>query len=286
MDELTWGPLADADLEPDLLALSRASLDVHGGLPMLGDAGFVGSLVLGGAATLGARDGAGRLVAAGGVRETTGDVVTTGFVHPSRTGEGLGGRLLAWAREQAEGRPLQVRTECLSDSASSLYARAGLSRTFAERVMSCDLRRVDEGTPAPPPGVELVAVRDHDRLALYDVYREAFADRPGFPDPSAEEWLADLVDDSEWDLDLSRVAVHDGRAVGFVNVVGSWIDQVGVVPTHRRRGVAGALLRQALAGLRGARKQEAWLTVEVANPAVAAYTALGFRSRGVRARFS
>ena len=77
------------------------------------------------------------------------------MVHPARRGEGLGTRLLQWARDRAGPAPLTVATETLSERAERLYARFGLACVFAEDVMRHDLSGVPdllapEGLPSPP----------------------------------------------------------------------------------------------------------------------------------------
>ena len=44
------------------------------------------------------------------------------------------------------------------------------------------------------------------------------------------EALAELELDPDWRRDLSLLALRKGTPVGFVNVLGRWVDQVGVVP--------------------------------------------------------
>jgi ribosomal protein S18 acetylase RimI-like enzyme len=61
--------------------------------------------------------------------------------------------------------------------------------------------------------------------------------------------------------------------------------QVGVVPGARGRGVAAALVEEALARLRAGGCREAWLDVNVDNSAKELYGRLGFVDAGRRARF-
>jgi mycothiol synthase len=71
-----------------------------------------------------------------------------------------------------------------------------------------------------------------------------------------------------------------------VTAARDWIVQVGVVPAARRRGLAAALVSEALGRLRAEGSDQAWLTVNVNNPGAAAvYRRLGFEGRGRRARY-
>jgi ribosomal protein S18 acetylase RimI-like enzyme len=74
---------------------------------------------------------------------------------------------------------------------------------------------------------------------------------------------------------------------GFVTAAVGWIVQVGVVPGARRRGLARALVTEALRRMTAAGEPEAWLNVNVNNPGAAAlYRRLGFADRGQRARYT
>jgi mycothiol synthase len=288
MADLTWHTpdLADADTVAAVRELAAACLETDGGLPMLLDDGLLRAR-LGGDATTGATDADGRLVAAAAVRTDDDGATTSGLVHPDLRGRGLGTRLMEWATTEAAGRPLVVQTECSSPAAERLYVKQGLSQSFAELVMRHDLADVPHVEPVGDVTVVPVAELDDDGLGdLFAAYAGSFADRPGFADPTQEEWLEDLVDDDEWDRDLSAVAYDGGVPVAFVNIVENWVDQVGVVPSHRGRRLGAALTSRALATLAERGADGAWLTVEIANPAAHLYRRLGFTEHGKRARFS
>lgn len=82
------------------------------------------------------------------------------------------------------------------------------------------------------------------------------------------------------------VAVDDGVVVGFLSCVHYihpdkprpelWLNEVAVAPTHRRRGIASALLREAFALGRRLGCGEAWVLTEPDNvPALGLYTSAG-----------
>lgn len=90
-------------------------------------------------------------------------------------------------------------------------------------------------------------------------------------DPSAAlEFLADP-------RHLLAVAVDDGLVVGFASAVSYlhpdeprpelWVNEVGVAPTHRRRGLARELLDGVLRAGRDAGCTEAWVLTERSNEA-------------------
>ena len=268
------------DPSDDLRALVRACLDVDGGLPLLLDDGLLRARLLAGE-TRAVRDRDGTLVAAAAVSVGPDGAVTSGVVHPDHRGRGYGRDLLAWAVEQAGDRPLTVACENVHPAAERLYARFGLTRTFAELVLRHPLDELPN--VAAPAGVRVLPAAEARPADLFAAYAGSFRDRPGFPDPSAEEWLGELDEDDEWRRDVSAVALGEqGRPVGFITVLGHWIDQVGVVPTWRGRGLGAHLVVRVLAAL----DDEAWLCVNVDNPAADLYAALGFERYGVRGRWT
>jgi ribosomal protein S18 acetylase RimI-like enzyme len=76
------------------------------------------------------------------------------------------------------------------------------------------------------------------------------------------------------------VAVDDGAVVGFVSALHYehpdkvhpefWINEVGVLPSHQRRGIANALLQRMFAHARALKCREAWVLTDRANTAAMA----------------
>jgi aminoglycoside 6'-N-acetyltransferase I len=81
------------------------------------------------------------------------------------------------------------------------------------------------------------------------------------------------------------VAIDDGVVIGFASGVHyvhpdkepeMWINEVGVAPTHRRRGVAREVLVALLQVARSRNCSNAWVLTDESNEAaVALYTSLG-----------
>jgi len=82
------------------------------------------------------------------------------------------------------------------------------------------------------------------------------------------------------------VAIDDGVAVGFVSAVHyshpdkrypeMWVNEVQVAPTHRRRGLAKALLDRILQLARNLECSEAWVLTDRGNAgATRLYSSLG-----------
>jgi mycothiol synthase len=87
---------------------------------------------------------------------------------------------------------------------------------------------------------------------------------------------------SKSDADLSADV---DQPVGFVNVLGTWVDQVGVVPPYRGRLLGAHLVAHVLGALAAEGADGCWLTVNVDNPAQQLNRSLGFRVVG-RARYA
>ncbi|KKK07256.1 N-acetyltransferase [Micromonospora sp. HK10] len=276
---LTWQELGEEHL-PSLAGLAGACLAEDGGLPLFADPPLLRARLLQ-TRTLAGWHGD-ELVAAVGVGTGRTPAASTGLVHPAWRGRGLGGRLLTWAEEQAGDVDLLLTTESWSAGADALFTARGYERTFTEWVLRHDLAALPE--VAEPEGVTTgPALLDAE---LFETYRASFADRPGFASPSAEEWLGDLAEEDGYRPDLSLVARGpDGAAVGFLNVIDTWIDQVGVVPGWRGRRVGAYLVAVALRGLAADGAREAWLCVNDNNPAAGLYRRLGFQDAGRRARY-
>lgn len=100
------------------------------------------------------------------------------------------------------------------------------------------------------PAEDLQIVRlDPARLdELIDLQNEIFADYI-IPMKSSRQFFIDFMQSVGGDLKCVLIALADGKMVGYVNpVIGgieAWIGGVGVVPSHRRRGVGSRLMAAA-----------------------------------------
>ena len=279
-----WAPLAEADLD-DLVTLAAAVLDADGGLPLAAEPGFLRRRWWAeGSAGIAGRDGAGRLVAAASVRP--GPVAAT-LVHPAVRAGGPGEWLLDRALAEAARRDgtVTVETESLTPAQEDLFASRGLRQVFAEDVMRIDLTG---GVPEAvwPDGTTLHEWTAESAQRFFAVYTAAFRERPGFPGWSAGQWIDDVTGDEDfrprWSVLASVPGVGDA---GFVTGAVGWIVQIGVVPAARGRGLGAALVGEALGRMRAEGAAEAWLDVNVDNPASRLYRRLGFRVMGRRARY-
>ena len=283
MSTLAWQPLAEVDL-PDLGHLARRCLERDGGLPLLATEPMLRQLFYSGH-SIGGRDETGDLVAAASVFvDATGHRAATGLIHPSARRQGLGEELVRWCVEQSGGALLRLVAETTSPESDALAAHLGLRRTFAEHVMR---HRLVEIPKVPRPrGLSVVPWTDDTSCLFHSAYSRAFAERPGFPGTPLEEWVTGSEEDDGFRPDLSRVVIDPlGHVAGFVTITDDWIDQVGVVPAWRGHGLGAHLVARSLRALRKAGCEQAWLAVNVDNPAHELYLRLGFEDHGMRARY-
>jgi mycothiol synthase len=220
-----------------------------------------------------------------------------GCVDPVHRRRGVGSALLAWQVQRGRevmasydhGLPCHLRSYHFVEhvDAIALVERAGLRavRWFDHLVRPL----ADPLDVAVPDGVSIVewdpALQDEVRQAR----NAAFADHWGSTVRTVESF-AHWMGGSTTRLDLSRIALRDGRVVGYsinehypedVEVTGrldGWIANLGVRREERGRGVASALIAASIDAFRAVGFDHAMLDVDSANPSNAheLYRRLGF----------
>jgi mycothiol synthase len=183
--------------------------------------------------------------------------------------------------------PVTVECEGLTAGAAELFASRGLSQFFGEDVMRIKVAEGDGSEEGWPDGAGVVEWSAATAERFHAVYAASFRDRPGFPDPTAEEWIEENTEDDDFRPEWSIMVTLPGHGdAGFLTAAEGWIVQVGVVPAARGTGLGGALIRESLRRMAAAGATEAWLTVNVNNPSAAGlYRRLGFDDMGQRARY-
>ena len=247
--------------------------------------------------TLGAETSAGKLVAAGWV-DPSGKlgITTAGKVHPDFRRQGLGNRLLEWAEcraiellQSGNSSQLVITNEALSEGAQRLYLARDYTLGMEEEMRVGDLTRPFPGGGFPE-GINLASWSPDTAIQFYQAYCHSFQDRPGFPFPSADDWINGNNEFDGFRPTLSVLARYSEEPVGFLTAdvysgLG-WISQVGVVPAWRRKGLAKALMIEALHRFSNEGFTQAALHVNVNNlAAINLYASLGFPVRLKRARF-
>jgi GNAT superfamily N-acetyltransferase len=224
-------------------------------------------------------------------------VFMVGGVDPSRRREGIGSSLFGW--QMARGQeilatgprelPRYLRTMAFDfeTEAISLYEKNGLTpvRYFYELIRPISsLPRVPE-----TPGIDIVAWDPRRDEELRQVTNSAFADHWGSTPVDPDAWRH-RIDSYGIRLDLSLMAL-DGNAIvaillashfpGDEEVTGrldGWVTTLGTLASHRKRGIASAMVLRACHAFRDAGFTHALLGVDSESPtgAYRLYQQLGF----------
>jgi ribosomal protein S18 acetylase RimI-like enzyme len=192
-----------------------------------------------------------------------GRMIADGYVHPELRGRGLGSRLVevieAHARSRVEDQPADARVYLQhaslvgDDCTPNLFTQRGYEPAQYQFRMLAELSAAPE-VPSLA-GIEIRLMHDPDeRRAVYAVLEDAFAfGRDEFHRRTYEEWAPHVFGREHFDPTLTWVATEDGTIVG-ANVCGwkeagdwGWVGTLGVLPSHRGRGIGEALLRTAFA---------------------------------------
>lgn len=166
-----------------------------------------------------------------------------------------------------------------------ILARYGLHPVAGEWMLRRTLTRLPH---APvPPGARLVPASEADPAALLSAYEESFRDRATRAAPTPRAWLQQVYADAEYRPDLSLVATDErGAPIGLVTVFDTRIDQVGVVPGWRGRGLGAALVSAVLTSLSAAGEAESRVSVGVDDPSAGLFRRLGYDVVGHRGRYA
>ncbi len=212
--------------------------------------------------------------------------VADGYVHPAWNGRGVGSYIVALTEAHAAGRggPERIRNTVAAadEAAMQLLAAAGYRPLRCFYRMAIDL---PTALPAPllPRGYRLAAVADGEERAFHAVLEAAFADDFGHVAEPFERWLVRQESSETTDRSLWLCAWRGGELAGVCQCArrfgGGWIGMLGVLPSHRGRGLGRSLLLQALHAFQKRGERIARLGVDAANPtgATALYRSVGMR---------
>ena len=184
-------------------------------------------------------------------------------VHPQRRGMGFGWLINRWAQgrvqELIERAPLEARVFLLSVVNENDQAARQLLEDLegkVERIIWLMERDLTGPLPkaAVPDGYKLRVATSDDYRQMFHVQQEAFRDHWGFIAIPEEEGFAHFVEhfvqDPNFQAELFQVVEYEGQIIAMLiaNAAGSfgedygWVNTLGVLPAHRRKGIGKALL--------------------------------------------
>jgi ribosomal protein S18 acetylase RimI-like enzyme len=199
-----------------------------------------------------------------------------GVVAHDHAGRSLGTWLVEWAhrlvdeRREREGDFIVRSTVPVEDEdGRRLIERAGYRHVRTSWDMA---RRLDAAEDAgePPEGVAIRRfVEGRDERVFWEVTEAAFAEHFAHSPTPYESFEGEWYNSSDWNADRVLLAETEGEVVGALGWVEAspegYIPTVGVLPEHRKRGIATALLRRAFADIAAAGFSRAGLSVDAAN---------------------
>jgi mycothiol synthase len=210
-------------------------------------------------------------------------------VLPTHRRRGLGAALLAWteARALALGSTELGQTRTAADKdARELFLAAGYRPRWDAWILRIDLggpTKVDPA-PAPPEGVQIRTYNPaSDERDSHRVWEEAMSALRGrAPDPF-DVWASQTIAYPSFSPGLSRVAIDGDELVGTLlaydvpDADEVWIGQLATAASHRRRGIASAMLREVFASARDAGRARCGLSTDTETGARALYERSGMR---------
>ncbi len=177
-------------------------------------------------------------------------------VHPDHTGRGIGSALAALiegrAAEKASG-DARLFSAALTQDEAAAQLLAGRGYKWARRFwhMEIELGRGLEA-PTPSSGIQLRRLDpENDLPAAHRILEEAFEDHWDYSPTPYEEFVDRSVQGDDFDPALWIIAVDTGEPVGVLyggaHTDRGWVNELGVLRSHRGRGIAAAMLRESFA---------------------------------------
>jgi mycothiol synthase len=208
-------------------------------------------------------------------------------VHPAWRGRGIGSALLAWTEEQARASGAARMQHIVTNSdveGNRLFERAG----YRIHHTSWILRMTMGATPPEvvvPVGITIRPYRPEDAQATYRVIEDAFNEWPDRQPTDFAGWSAHVLRHASFSPGLSRLAFDGDELVGatltddYPGQEEGWVQQVATKASHRRRGIARALLQSVFGAFHATGRRFVGLSTGSHMGALEPYERIGMRIR-------
>jgi mycothiol synthase len=198
---------------------------------------------------------------------------TDGFVHPAKTGLGLGSWLVRRGEERVRelGYPAAL-TWCLAPDADAraLFERSGYRevRRFYRMLVEHQAKPAE---PEWPEGFRVTTFEPGDERAFHAALNEAFAEEWNFVPQSFEVWAERRINVPDFDPTMWFIVREGDEIAGVLRGDperggAAWVGALGVRPRWRKRGLGLALLRHAFAEFYRRGQPRVGLGVDAQNP--------------------
>jgi GNAT superfamily N-acetyltransferase len=198
---------------------------------------------------------------------------TDAFVHPAKTGLGLGSWLLGRGEERVRELGFAtVLTWCLAPDAD---ARALFERSGYREVRRFYRMLVEHEVEPPPPdwpeGFRVSTFELDDARGFHAALDEAFAEEWNFVSEPFDSWAGRRINVPEFDPTLWFVVWEGNEIAGVLRGDPErggtgWVGALGVRPRWRKQGLGLALLRHAFGEFYRRGQSRVGLGVDARNP--------------------
>jgi predicted N-acetyltransferase YhbS len=136
-----------------------------------------------------------------------------------------------------------------------------------------------------PAGIKLRRYQSGDAEATYRLIEDAFNEWPDRQPTTFADWSAHVLEHDSFSPGLSRLAFDGNELVGaaltdvYRGQDEGWVQQVATRASHRRRGIARALLQSVFLGFHATGRRLVGLSTGSHMGALAPYERIGMRIR-------
>ena len=204
-------------------------------------------------------------------------------VRPSHRDRGIGAWLVSWIEARAleldDDEVGQTKTDA-NAAARELFLSHGYEPSWTSWMIRIGL---DEPPPPPevPPGIAIRPYRASDAREVHRVMDAAFTEWEGRDPEPYEVWAPQVIAHPAFRPELSPLALDGDEIVGVVisfdypELGEGWIHQLATRATHRRRGIARALLRTSFGWFYEAGRRVAGVATDSRTGALGLYEKVG-----------